>query len=79
MAKNNGFCYGVFRGTTLTVEDWSQNLVLKSEEICGSDRIDDSGNTDEAEPSVCCTVRAGFYDAYHTSYYQGSSLSGKAT
>lgn len=67
VAKKNGYCYGVFRGTTLTLDDWSQNLILHSREICGSDRID----MNNADGTVCCTVRSGFYDAYfHTNYYQ---------
>ena len=75
MAKKDGYCFGVFRGTTLTMDDWLQNMVLKSEEICGSDRIDDSGTDDkDIESAVCCTVRAGFYDAYHASYYQGEFM-----
>ena len=82
VAKKDGYCYGVFRGTTLTLDDWSQNLVLHSEEVCGSDNMalitadadpNDGGDAPppSKEPPVCCTVRAGFYDAYHTSYYQG--------
>ena len=70
VAKKDGYCYGVFRGTTLTLDDWSQNLVLQSAEICGSDRSSNVATGSE-EPTVCCTVRAGFYDAYHTNYYQG--------
>jgi hypothetical protein len=66
VAKKDGYCYGVFRGTTLTVDDWSQNLQIGSRNICGSDAT----NGGEA-PAVCCTVRSGFYDAYHTDYYQG--------
>lgn len=66
VAKKDGYCYGVFRGTTLTVEDWSQNLELGEESICGSD-----ATTGEEEPAVCCTVRSGFYNAYHADYYRG--------
>ena len=66
VVKKDGYCYGVFRGTTLTREDWSQNLVIGKRNICGSDAINPEG-----EPAVCCTVRTGFYDAYHTIYYQG--------
>lgn len=83
VVKKDGFCFGVFRGTTLTLEDWSQNSILSSEEICGSDstvfsvasktkkgiEAEDTTSAGEAPP-VCCTVRAGFYDAYHTNYYQ---------
>ena len=66
VVKKDGYCYGVFRGTTLTVDDWSQNFQLGTRDICGSD-----ATTGEEEPAVCCTVRVGFYDAYHTNYYQG--------
>jgi len=59
-------------------------MILSTEEICGSDStvfstarsrvkkgIEAEGAASSVEePPVCCTVRAGFYDAYHTNYYQ---------
>ena len=58
-AEKDGYCYGVFRGTTLTFVDWNQNFDPRSEPVCTS-----------MDSSVCCNTRQGFYDAYHASYYE---------
>ena len=58
-AEKDGYCYGVFRGTTLTFVDWNQNFDPRSEPVCTS-----------VDSSVCCNTRQGFYDAYHASYYE---------
>mmetsp|Transcript_14406 Transcript_14406/g.20293 ORF Transcript_14406/g.20293 Transcript_14406/m.20293 type:complete len:514 (+) Transcript_14406:48-1589(+) len=55
VAKKDGYCYGAFRGTTLTSDDWRQNLRLGTEPICADD-------------GVCCETRQGFFDAYDTPY-----------
>jgi len=57
-AEKDGFCYGVFRGTTMTFVDWNQNFDPRSEPICT-----------DADSNVCCNTRQGFYDAYYASYY----------
>ena len=55
----NDYCFGVFRGTTMTLVDWKQNVEPGSHEVC-VDLGDDQNH--------CCTTRKGFYDAYTTSY-----------
>eukprot|EP00527_Entomoneis_sp_CCMP2396_P004298 CAMPEP_0198141192 /NCGR_PEP_ID=MMETSP1443-20131203/4226_1 /TAXON_ID=186043 /ORGANISM="Entomoneis sp., Strain CCMP2396" /LENGTH=514 /DNA_ID=CAMNT_0043803845 /DNA_START=41 /DNA_END=1585 /DNA_ORIENTATION=+ len=56
--KRGGYCFGVFRGTTMTWDDWSQNLEVGNHEICADD-------TDE---KTCCTTRVGFWHCYDTEY-----------
>ncbi|CAB9524515.1 expressed unknown protein [Seminavis robusta] len=67
VAKKDGYCYGVFRGTTMSWDDWRQNFRMGSEVICGSDNM---AVPNTPKQPVCCAARAGFYDAYHTSYFQ---------
>ena len=55
----NDYCFGVFRGTTMTWVDWEQNVDPNSHEVCV-----DLGD----EQTHCCTTRKGFFDAYTTSY-----------
>mmetsp|Transcript_5956 Transcript_5956/g.8422 ORF Transcript_5956/g.8422 Transcript_5956/m.8422 type:complete len:483 (+) Transcript_5956:112-1560(+) len=57
VAKRDGYCFGAFRGTTLTLEDWRQNIRLGKEPICDKD-------------GVCCETRQGFFDAYMTPYHE---------
>jgi pimeloyl-ACP methyl ester carboxylesterase len=57
----DGYCYIAFRGTSLTFEDWSQNLEIGSIEVCNT------GKSHGDKPS-CCTSRVGFYGAYNTKY-----------
>lgn len=52
---SDGLCFGIFRGTELTVSDWSQNFDPRTEEVCN-----DEGN--------CCKSRQGFADAYDADY-----------
>lgn len=56
VAQRDGYCFGAFRGTTLTWIDWQQNFDPHSHDIC-----DNTG---------CCKTRKGFYDAYMTDYRQ---------
>lgn len=55
----DGYCFVAFRGTSLTWDDWKQNLQLGKKEIC----VDIGGEQEE-----CCISRSGFYDAYNTGY-----------
>lgn len=54
----DGYCFVAFRGTSLTWDDWKQNLEIGNEDIC----------VDLAGTQKCCTSRKGFYDAYDTVY-----------
>jgi len=54
----NDYCFGVFRGTTMTWVDWQQNFDPKSQEVCVA-----VGGHEQ-----CCVTRNGFFDAYSTSY-----------
>lgn len=56
----DGHCFVAFRGTSLTWEDWKQNLEIGKQEICQT-----IGKSDE---EICCTSRVGFYNAYNTNY-----------
>uniref|UniRef100_A0A7S4NAS7 Fungal lipase-type domain-containing protein n=1 Tax=Odontella aurita TaxID=265563 RepID=A0A7S4NAS7_9STRA len=58
VAKHNGYCFGAFRGTTMTWTDWSQNFDPGSVDAC----------VDIEESTRCCTTRHGFFEAYMTSY-----------
>ena len=58
VAKKDGYCFAVFRGTTMTVDDWAQNFKLGTDDIC----------TSSTENKQCCVTRSGFYEAYYTSY-----------
>ena len=55
----DGYCFVSFRGTSMTWEDWKQNLDMGTKEICVN--ID-------AAVEKCCTSRKGFYEAYNTDY-----------
>jgi hypothetical protein len=55
---SDGHCYVAFRGTSLTFDDWGQNIQIGMKELC----IDIAGSTE------CCTSRVGFFDAYDTIY-----------
>ena len=57
VSTSSGYCIAAFRGTTLTWDDWSQNLKLGTNQICP-----------EYSDSHCCTTRAGFWEAYDTAY-----------
>uniref|UniRef100_A0A7S1YYV1 Fungal lipase-type domain-containing protein n=1 Tax=Trieres chinensis TaxID=1514140 RepID=A0A7S1YYV1_TRICV len=61
VAKHNGYCFGVFRGTTMSWDDWSQNLDPGKVDACVPDPSDNT-------KTECCTTRKGFYEAYMTSY-----------
>lgn len=56
VALHNGYCFAAFRGTTLTWNDWQQNLAIGNDEVCNDHQ------------KTCCTTRTGFYQAYDTSY-----------
>lgn len=56
VAKYKGYCYGAYRGTTLTWDDWQQNLVIGNHQVCG------------VNETVCCSTRLGFWQAYDTDY-----------
>lgn len=60
VAKKDGYCFLAFRGTSLTVDDWRQNLRLGKDQVCG------------LKSSTCCWVRNGFYDAYFDPDYLDS-------
>jgi hypothetical protein len=55
----DGYCFVAFRGTSLTFEDWSQNLEIGNIDVCA---------TKSAGVQTCCTSRVGFYGAYDTQY-----------
>ena len=55
----DGYCFVSFRGTSMTWEDWKQNLDMGTKDICVN--ID-------AGVEKCCTSRRGFYQAYNTGY-----------
>eukprot|EP00545_Synedropsis_sp_CCMP1620_P002744 CAMPEP_0119008414 /NCGR_PEP_ID=MMETSP1176-20130426/3675_1 /TAXON_ID=265551 /ORGANISM="Synedropsis recta cf, Strain CCMP1620" /LENGTH=483 /DNA_ID=CAMNT_0006960739 /DNA_START=67 /DNA_END=1518 /DNA_ORIENTATION=- len=55
----DGYCFVAFRGTSLTWDDWKQNLEIGKEDIC----VEVGG-----EKEQCCTSRKGFYGAYNTDY-----------
>jgi hypothetical protein len=56
--NGHDYCFGAFRGTTMTWVDWEQNFDPKTHDVCVT--------LDNVEQ--CCTTRNGFYDAYSTSY-----------
>lgn len=58
----DGYCFGVFRGTTLTWDDWRQNLLPGRQDVC-TNIVGANGND-----TTCCSTREGFYDAYNTHY-----------
>jgi hypothetical protein len=58
-AKKGEYCFGVFRGTTMTFIDWEQNVNPGKMELCVN-------ATDGAE--YCCMTRSGFYEGYWTTY-----------
>lgn len=58
VAKYKGYCYGAFRGTTMTWTDWSQNFDPGKIDAC----VDNDNST------MCCTTRHGFFEAYMTNY-----------
>ena len=59
VARRHGYCFGAFRGTTLTWSDWQQNFDLGYEDVC----------TKEPDGlKNCCSTREGFYKAYFTHY-----------
>jgi hypothetical protein len=58
VAKKMGYCFAAFRGTTLRLDDWRQNFLLGTEQVC-------KGPKDQEE---CCSTRKGFYQAYNTAY-----------
>jgi hypothetical protein len=58
VAKTLGYCFVAFRGTTLTVEDWRQNLRPGTKDVCMGPEGDET----------CCSTRTGFYQAYNAVY-----------
>lgn len=58
IASKDGYCFAAFRGTTLTKEDWKQNLILGNEDIC----------TTTGSQERCCSTRRAFFQAYDTTY-----------
>jgi hypothetical protein len=50
----DGYCFGAFRGTVMTWLDWKQNLHMGKKDVCAN--------------KICCSTRAGFYNAYITNY-----------
>jgi pimeloyl-ACP methyl ester carboxylesterase len=54
----DGYCYVAFRGTSLTFDDWGQNLELGNMDVCIQ--------LDGVEK--CCTSRIGFFHAYDAKY-----------
>jgi pimeloyl-ACP methyl ester carboxylesterase len=57
-ATAGSYCLVAFRGTSLTFDDWSQNIRIGNFDVC----------VDVAGEQKCCTSRIGFYDAYDTQY-----------
>ncbi len=57
VARIGGYCYGAFRGTTMTWIDWQQNFNPGKQQVCREDSSSD-----------CCMSRSGFYDGYWTGY-----------
>jgi pimeloyl-ACP methyl ester carboxylesterase len=53
-----GYCFAAFRGTTLRLDDWRQNFLLGTEQVCKGSKGD----------KECCFTRKGFYPAYNTVY-----------
>lgn len=58
VTKIEGYCFGAFRGTTLTWIDWQENFNPEKMEVC----LTTSGEED------CCMSRSGFYEGYWTNY-----------
>ena len=54
----DGYCFVAFRGTSLTWDDWKQNLEIGKQKIC----------VEVNNAEKCCTSRIGFYQAYNTDY-----------
>jgi hypothetical protein len=61
VVKKMGYCFAAFRGTTLRLDDWRQNFMLGTEEVCKGPTADED----------CCFTRKGFYQAYNTAYKAG--------
>lgn len=59
-AESGSYCFVAFRGTSLTFDDWAQNIRIGNFEVC----VDIEGDGVD----TCCTSRIGFYDAYDTTY-----------
>lgn len=60
VAERNGYCFGAFRGTTMTWVDWQQNFELGKKDVCITEGL----------KRHCCSTRSGFYKAYHTPYHK---------
>jgi hypothetical protein len=58
-AKKGPYCFGAFRGTTMTFVDWQQNFNPGKMELCV--------NATDGEED-CCMTRSGFFEGYWTSY-----------
>lgn len=58
VVKEQGYCFGVFRGTTLTWDDWSQNVEVGTGDVCA----------EGAEQLTCCKARIGYIKAYNTTF-----------
>lgn len=71
VAKKEGVCYGIFRGSDPTLEDWSQNFDTRPADVCRTgpwDAHNITTTTATGDQERCCRVTQGFYDAYHTTY-----------
>lgn len=66
VAKIDGYCFGAFRGTTMTWIDWKQNFQPGKQEVCMSKASEE--NVDDSNNDLCCMSRTGFYDGYWTGY-----------
>lgn len=60
LATKNGYCMVAFRGTTISIDDWYDNLQPGSEEVCNENE------------DTCCDVRKGFQAAYVAPDYKHS-------
>jgi hypothetical protein len=58
--KNGRLLLGAFRGTTVTLDDWRQNVKVGTKDVCKTGRSKDD--------QECCSTRTGFYEAYNTVY-----------
>jgi hypothetical protein len=57
----DGYCFVAFRGSSLELDDWAQNIEIGNANVCTS-VMSPTGN------ETCCTSRVGFYNAYNTQY-----------
>jgi pimeloyl-ACP methyl ester carboxylesterase len=60
VGERDGYCFAAFRGTTMTMADWGQNLQLGMKDVCKKGVLG---------AKQCCSTRSGFYEAYYTPDY----------